>query len=175
MVSSRVRAATQRDGGLFVFGFLGKAARSTRVAALALAAACAAGLASSASAQELPDDETILVDPNFYRGPVRVSIDAIRARYADGSFNGGALFQQALRRQLPVQGTFVSAECGTTWFVGMRVTSLVDNPNGMPCVLAGEEGVVMSAADTGELLVGVVQAEDHSAAANPAEQQAMLA
>ena len=158
MVDSMNRAAQQLGcSGFFVRAALQRARAtlraSTFVFALCAGALCLLSTGSLASAQDLPDDDTILVHPNNFRGPVRVSLDAIRARYSDGSISGGVQMQQSIRRLVPEQGTVVAESCGIQWQVGMRVIALSDNPSGMPCVAAGEEGTIMSAADTGELLV----------------------
>ncbi len=123
-----------------------------RLASLATSALVGA-LASVVGAQDLPNGDVILVHPNNYRGPVTDSVEAVRARYSDGSFSGGDALQAALRRRSPEQGTFLFRGCETDWRVGMRVTALVDHPSQMPCVLEGDEGFIVSAAATGELLV----------------------
>ena len=153
LFDSMNRAAARPDCGGFLVRALLRGARVTRLASFVVAAGCLGALAPEVSAQELPGDETLLVHPNDFRGPVRVSLDAVRVRYSDGSISGGVLMQQAIRRLVPAEGTVVAESCGVQWKVGMRVVALTDNPSGMGCVVAGEDGVVMSAADTGELLV----------------------
>jgi hypothetical protein len=119
----------------------------------AILATCTVLASQPVSAQDLPDEPTIEVHPNLYRGPIRVSIPQLRARYADGSFSGGEVFQEVMRRNTPQQGAFVATSCGIDWYVGMRVVSVVAHPSGMPCVGEGEEGTVVSAADSGQILV----------------------
>jgi hypothetical protein len=106
-----------------------------------------------ALAQELPGDDVILVHPNHYRGPITTSVESIRARYADGSLSGGEAFQGAMQRALPAAGTLVIRSCDADWRVGMEVVAAVDHPSGIPCVVTGDRGIIVSGASTGEILV----------------------
>jgi len=115
-------------------------------------AALAAGLVWLLSIAEARADAGGGRDPNKDRGPVRTSIDALKRQYSDDTFSGGPRLQAALGSALPANGTLVSNDCGTTWRVGMQVRAAVDAPGGMPCVVTGETGTVVSSSD-GLLLV----------------------
>jgi len=92
-------------------------------------------------------------NPNVERGNMKLSIETLAAKYSDGSFSGGDQFTKAIRELVPQNGSPVCNDCGVSWQVGMRVYAQVANPSGMPCVEVNDLGVIVSSADTGQLLV----------------------